>query len=499
MKNSKFSFKNSSKNDFITNLIIVIVSAMLVFAGAKVFNNNTASGTGKYTIIVYAVAIAVAYCKIAVEAIEKLILKRFDVNLISVFAVLVIFAAQQFESAAIVATVYAFCKCIADLISADFSDRILENLPEQLYYNVVSNKKETKTPYSALQEGDKVNAHFGDYLAFSYTVEGSKRVYKAGYFNLADEKEVTVNSISDYEIDFSVINKKDMSKTEKILQIATYAYVASILLFAVFLFVKSLANGAGMYDGLYKLGLFTLFANPVTLNSGIVFAGIFSLISLKNSGVEIKNSVDLEKLSNTKTFVFDKGAVCESDNTLNNDAVKAVRVAEVMKIKTAYLGDENSAEADLIGFDEYLNEVQDEKGLTYVAKNCGEVKNALLVSNEKNAESFVEKTSFIKLVKSRNFAKYLKFFAIFRLAFGIVVNFAIMLLYLSGSIVNKINNYIIEADTETKSLVTKILEKTFTDNYLAPWIIVVLQAVVIIVFMFISMSFIDKNNNKKLR
>ena len=92
MKNSKYYYKNSSKNDFFTNLVIVIISAIFVFLGANVFSGNSVAGSSKFSIVVYAVAVAVAYCRIAVETIEKLLLKRFDVNIISVLAVLLIFA-----------------------------------------------------------------------------------------------------------------------------------------------------------------------------------------------------------------------------------------------------------------------------------------------------------------------------------------------------------------------------------------------------------------------
>ncbi len=500
MKNSKYYYKNSSKNDFFTNLVIVIISAIFVFLGANVFSGNSVAGSSKFSIVVYAVAVAVAYCRIAVETIEKLLLKRFDVNIISVLAVLLIFASQQFKSAALVAVVYSFCKCIFDLICADFSDKILSNSEEQLFYTVVSEEGEIEMPCSKLQKGDKIIAHLGDYLAFDYSVDGSEKVYKAGSFNLAEEKEVTVKQICDYEIDFSVLNKNSMSKTEKSLQIFTYVYIVVIFLFAVFMFAKSLAGGTEFYKSLYNLGLYLLFANPLTLNSGMFFAGAFNLISLNKSGVKINNNADLEKLANTKKIVFDESVVGLPDNTLNNEVVKAVRIAEVLKINTAYLGNEDSAAVDLVGFDECVEEIPNQIGTTYIGEKEEECKNTLKVSTNENAESFVDNNSLTQLVKSCKSTKWLKFFEFFRVAFGIVFNFVLMLVFSSNSIANRINNVIIENEgIEQKPLVARLFETMVNDNSLSPWIIAFFHLAIIIIFMFISMSFINKNYNKKLR
>lgn len=500
MKNIKFAFKNSSKNDFIMNLIIVICSLLLVFVGAKFFTSGEQASSSKYSIIVFAIAIAVAYCKIAVEAIEKLIAKRFDYNLLSIFSVLVIFASQHFKEAAIVAVIYSFCKCIYDLICADFSEKVISNCDEKLFYTVISDGKEVKKAYSDLQEGDKVLAHNGEFLAFSYVFDGNKKVFKSGNFHYNNEVEVTVVQLADYEIDFSVVNKNTMSKTEKILQIITYAYMLSILSFALYLFVKSIVKGDGAYAGLYKFGLFSLFLNPFTINSGLIFANLFSILSLKKEGVCIKDNADLEKLSNTKTVVFEPSTVCEADETLNNEVVKAVKIAKLLKIDTAYLGDENSNEFSLAGFQKCLDKVPDENGITYVCEKNSEFNNALVVSTDSKEENCVEKASLTKLVKAFVKTKWVKVFQIVRVALGVVINFAVMATFLSSSIVNKISNYVIEnGNTETKSIIVKILEQTNDGSTLSPWIIAVVQLAVIIIFMFVSLSFYNKNCNKKLR
>ena len=84
-----YKFKNSARNDFAINMLLVFISAMLIFISFKVVSN-------KATIVIYALSIAVSYCKIAVEAIEKLIAGKVHSSLISTVAVLVIFASQKF-------------------------------------------------------------------------------------------------------------------------------------------------------------------------------------------------------------------------------------------------------------------------------------------------------------------------------------------------------------------------------------------------------------------
>ena len=52
-----FKYKDSTKNNFAVNLLLVMISAVLAFMGAKIFG-------AKVGVVVYAVAIAVCFYKI---------------------------------------------------------------------------------------------------------------------------------------------------------------------------------------------------------------------------------------------------------------------------------------------------------------------------------------------------------------------------------------------------------------------------------------------------
>lgn len=491
MKKTGYSFKNSSKNDFLTNLIIVVISALIVFVSAKVLNKGNLSS--EKAIIAYALAIAIAYCKIAVEAVEKLMLKKFDVNLITTAAILVIFASQNFEMAAIVAVVYSFCKCIADLVCSDFSDKIIYENSEQLYYTKIGSAENETVTVSKLNVGDRVKVSKGDYLAFDYKTDDGKN-YKSGYFLLCDEAEVTVCAICDYEIDFSVMNN-GLSKTEKRLNTVVYIYIIATVLIAFFMFVKAIIDKKTLFESLYFLGIYLLFANPLSLNSGIATAIAFKLQSLKDKGIFLKNARSIEKICESKRLIIDE-SIAKDGDTLNNDAVKAVRIAEILKLKTAVNTNENSSVNKLIGFDECLENEEDfsaEKSVYLCEKQITENDNLICLTVDKESDNYIEKSALTEVVKECRSARWLKFFEIFRVFSAIFVNLIMIICFALNSVSSAISNLAIEwSAVDIESVKVKIAEALVSNNTLSPWLIAAVHLVIIVAFLFISMVFINK-------
>ena len=500
MKKMGYSFKSSSRNDFLTNLIIVVISALIVFVSSKIFNKDNL--ISEESIIAYALAIAIAYCKIAVEAVEKLMFKKFDTNLISTAAILIIFASQQFEMAAIVAVVYSFCKCISDLVCSDFSDKILYENGEQLYYTRIIGDKSESVPVSELESGDTIKVSKGDYLAFDYKTDDESS-YKAGCFSLSDEALVTVCKVCDYEIDFSVVNKNGLSNTEKKLNLVIYTYIIAVVLFGAFMFTKSLLGNKTFFESLYYFGIYLLFANPFSLNSGIATAVAFKLQSLKEKGIFLKNSRCIEKLSEAKRIVFDENIAKTEVNNLNNEAVKAVRISEVLKIKTALRSDKESDVNKLIGFEECVDEEgigSEEKTLYICEKPICENEKLICLSTEKNSENYIEKGAMTEVVKECRTAKWLKFFNIFRVFSAVISNLVLILAFALPSVSAAISNLAIEwSAIDVESVKVKIAESLVGNGTLAPWLISLVHLVLIVVYLFISMAFINKKDDKKLR
>lgn len=512
--NYKFKYKNSAKNDFAVNLLLILISAVLAFMGAKFFGSRS-------SIVVYALSIAVSYCKIAVEAIERLIGGKLDVSLISTVAILIIFASQNFLAAAAVAVVYSLCKVVFDFICSLFSDRLIEEDENKLKYEVYLDNSETKTVYAEdLEENDIVKVKKGEYLGFDYIFKnekGEEKTFKSGKFNSADEAYVKVVQQWPYEIDFSDCYCNEKSKAEKITAIVTNIYTLAAVVIALAMFAMKIIDGESFFDSLYTFGVFLLFANPLSIDSGVLHAGLFSLKDLKEKGINLKSAYEVEKLSRVKKVFFTNDTALEDENTVNISAVKAVKIADVLNVDVELLSDKDEKNTEIlatsVGFNQYQALVDDEKTRSIIAeqvikgdvayvseKKQEDTKMVISLSTDCKEKNSVCKKSLGNLMIAVKTTKFYKLFAYLRVAIGVVVNFAVLAFYAIGIGDRIFSNMLIEevtASAEETSLTAKLLECLVYNNTVAPWLIGLVHIVVINVFLFITLGFL--NNNKKLR
>ena len=504
-----YKFKNSARNDFAINMLLVFISAMLIFISFKVVSN-------KATIVIYALSIAVSYCKIAVEAIEKLIAGKVHSSLISTVAVLVIFASQKFLVAAATAVIYSVSKAVFDFICSVFSEKLLEDEDIKPYYNVVFGEELKSVSVDELAEGDVVKVCKGDYLAFDYICADSKGVnkaFKSGKFSVCDEALVSFVSPCPYEIDFEECTVNEPSKSERITAIVSKTYTVIALAVAVLMFVLKIAQGVTFIDSLFVLGAFLLFANPLSINSGVLQAGLFIRKNLKSQGIALESISDVDKLSRVKKIFFTKDVVVENENRVNEGVVKAVKIADVLKIETELLGGGDDGETEAIavaaGFNQFESGCDEDKikeilaeqvvkgTVAYVSSEAIEsTKNVLPLSKEN-----ISKKALPKLVKAIKSAKIYKWFVNIRAVFGALVNFAVMAIY-AGGIGDKLLNVLfgeseVQGGAGTFSLKAKIAKCFIYDNTMAPWLIVVVHLCLINVLLLFTIGFL--NNNKKLR
>lgn len=504
-----YKFKNSAKSDFAINMLLVLISAMLIFIGLKVASN-------KATIVIYALSIAVSYCKIAVEAIEKLIGGKIHSSLISTAAVLVIFASQEFMAAAAVAVVYSLSKAIFDFICSHFSDKLLENEEIKPYYNVVLGEELKSVSIDELVEGDIVKVKKGDYLAFDYLCEdakGVKKSCKAGKFSAFDEADVVFVSRYPYEIDFEESTANELSKSERITALFEKAYTVIALVIAVLMFVLKITKGETFTDSLFIFGVFLLFVNPLSISSGVLQAGLFTRKNLKNQGINLESISDVEKLSRVKKILFTKDIVVENENCVNEDVVKAVKIADVLKVETELLGSGDDRETEAIavaaGFNQFESGCDEEKTkeiiaeqvikgtVAYVSTKATEnTKNVLSLSEEN-----VTKKALPKLVQGIKSAKIYKWFVNARAVLGVLINAVVIEVYASGIGDKILTKFFgesgIQGSVETFSIKDKIAKCFIYNNAMAPWLIGIVHLCLINVLLFVTIGFL--NNNKKLR
>lgn len=522
MKKQGYIYKNSSKNDFVVNLLIIVIAALLIFMGIKFFKQ-------KGSIVVFALSIAFSYCRIAVEAIEKLLAKKFDADIISTVAVLVMFASQEFKASAIVAIIYSFSRCLFSFICADASDKLLKDDENRLSYTVMNNETGTKVFAEELEPGSRVLVSNGDYLSFSYSYDNGTGLknYKSGLFEAADTAVVTVEQVMPYEIDFEASAKENNSKTEKTVHIAVMVYTIAMILFSLFMFIKTFINSKDLFDSLFVLGTYLLFANPATINSGIVNSGIFILKSFKSKGIELENTADIEQISRVKKVVFDKeGVITDSSDNFNSGAAKAMKIASVLKVKTAIISseDEQSVKkaAEICNVSEFKSGLTNEAKTEFLAENsksetvlyvtasdAESSKNVITFSTSSNERKCVDKTKLNELVKSIKQAKMFRIFAYIRLALGAICNLTAVYVFVTGMLDKYFNNRLVELEgLVTKDangqdkipLMKRIIECLLYNDTLAPWVIACMHIVIINLFLVIAAAFLNNsNNNKKLR
>ena len=509
-----YKFKNSARNDFAINMLLAFISVMLIVIGFKIVSNKVA-------IVVYALSIAVSYCRVAVEAIEKIAGRKIHSSLISTVAVLVIFTSQNFMAAAIVAVIYSVSKAISDFICSVFSEKLLENEDIKPCYNVVSGEELKRVSVDELVEGDVVKVNKGDYLAFSYSYVDSSGVnhnFKSGKFSVCDEALVSFVSPYPYEIDFEASTSEEPSNSERITALISKAYTVIALVIAVLMFVLKIVKGAVFTDSLFTLGVFLLFANPLSINSGVLQAGFFLRKDLKRQGINLKNVCEVEKLSRVKKVLFAQDVVMEDEKFINEDVIKTVKIADVLKIETELLGsgDEKETEAIAVaaGFNQFESGCDEDKTKEIIAEqviqgtvayvSSGEIENTK-IENTKNVLSLsranTSKKALTKLVQEIKSAKIYKWFVNIRMAFGALVNFAVIAVYASG-IGDKFLHGLLEdsgaqGSVASFTLKEKIAKWFIYNNSLAPWFIGIVHLCLINILLLVTIAFL--NNNKKLR
>lgn len=105
-----------------------------------------------------------------------------------------------------------------------------------------------------------------------------------------------------------------------------------------------------------------------------------------------------------------------------------------------------------------------------------------------------------EVVKECRTAKWLKFFNIFRVFSAVISNLVLILAFALPSVSAAISNLAIEwSAIDVESVKVKIAESLVGNGTLAPWLISLVHLVLIVVFLFISMAFINKKDDKKLR
>lgn len=518
MEKSKIVYKNSAKNEFAVNLLIIVIAGLLTFMAAKFCNTGAGHLNEKVAIVIYAIAIAVSYCRIAINAVERILAKKFNADIISTVAILIIFASQKFLVAAIVSLIYALSKNFYELINAHFSDKIIENSDLAPTYIVVNDENEKELSVRELENGDKVRVNKGDYLAFSYSFtngSGLTKNYKAGKFNACESGIVTVLDVEIFEIDFeSTADNFDKSKAEKKADFAVLVYTIAAVFLAVAMCVLKAMNG-GFMDALYTFGVYLLFACPVSIDSGNFIAGFFMIKSLKSYGVNVNTNQNIEDLGSVKSICYEEDVALSGDK-VDADVVKAVKTAKVVKLNSVYIGkDEDKAEkaVKVGGFNSYKTVTDDEELKDTLSKVAGknkavyvscektdDIKNVINFTTSGDNETTVKHKNLFELVKEIKNCRFYKLFLYIRVAIGVVINFLAVGIFASGKLDSLLSNKLLETDAvgeDTIGVMNKILSVFVYDNKLAPWLIAIMHLVLInVLLLFVQLLL---NDNKKLR
>jgi len=466
--------------------------------------------------VVYAIAIAVCFYKIAIEAIEKLINGKIHFTFISLVSVLLLFASQKFLTSSIVAIIFSLTMAVYDLIRYLFSKNLLEDDENKLKYDVLLEDETYKTVFAEdLQKGDVVKVEKGDYLSFDYIYtneNGEEKKYNAGKFMIdAENQVVKVCAFVDYEIDFDETEKDKKSKVFKIVSAVSNYYTILMVAVAILMFVLDYVQSKTILHSLYVFGVYLIFANLLVINSGVFAAGLFSLKDLKSKGVKLSNVSDLEKLSKVKKVFFDSSVALMDETKPRETVIKAVKIADVLGIKTQLLSkkdDETSAVyAKTIGFENVTSEVSDDMvsdvvdtpiksgGSAYVTSKPIETNNAFVISTEKGEGNHVCKCKLGEFIKAIKYSKIFSWFSYARIAVGVVVNSAILAVFASGKGAQILANKLVETDVTTFK--GKVLTALVQNEMLAPWIICGVGLVLINLLLFATLAFLT--DDKKLK
>ena len=496
-----FKYKDSTNNNFAVNLLLVMISAVLSFMGAKIFG-------AKAAVVVYAIAIAVCFYKTAIEAIEKLINGKIHYTLIYLASVLVIFASQKFLMAAVVAIVISLSTAIYELINYFLSKKLLEDDENKLKYDVLVDESTVKSVYAEdLLKDDIVKVNKNDFLAFNYIytdANGTEKKYSAGKFMVdVEEAFVKVESLVEYEIDFAETEKDKNSKVFKITSMVSNVYTIVMVAVAIVMFALEFIQSKAMLQSLYVLGIYLLFANPLVINSGIFTAGLLSLKELKSKGVNLMGVSELETISNVKKVYFDNELALENETKPNEKVIKAVKIADVLNIETQLLSDKDdeisAVYAKTMGFKNVTSEVLEDmiaevvdtplkKGVcAYVTSKEIETQRAVVISTE-GKDNSVCKCKLGEFIKAIKYAKIFSWFSYARVAVGALVNTAVFAVFASGKGAQILANKLVETDVTT--LKGKILTALVQYEILTPWIISAVSLVLVNVLLFVTLAFL---------
>lgn len=511
MEKSKIVYKNSAKNEFAVNLLIIVIAGLLTFMAAKFFND-------KFAIVIYAISIAVSYCRIAIEAVERVLAKKFSADIITTVAILVIFASQKFLVAAIISLIYALSKSLFDLINSFLSDKLVKDEKLMASYTVVNGNEEKETLLEDISSGDSIKVARGDYLAFSYEFtngSGLTKSYKPGKFNACDSGIVTVLEIDNYDIDFEfTYDNLDKSKLDKKADFIVLIYTIAAVFLALAMFVMKIIGG-GVVEALYTLGVYLLFACPLSVNSGNIVSGLLLYRSLRLNGVNVENKQDIEDLGNAKDIFLSEEVVFDDDK-INSNTVKALKTAEVVKLNAYLIGkDEEKCKkaVKVASFKDYkiandeeecksiLEEQTKKNTAVFVSENSVEkIKNTVDFSCSCKTERNIDKKDLFSLVKEIKNCRFYKLFIYLRTAVGIVINFLVAGVFASGKLDSILSNKLLESDAvgeDTVGIMNKLLSVLIYNDKLAPWLIAVCHLLLInVLILFVQLLL---NDNKKLR
>ena len=619
MKNFAHKYKNSYKNDFMFNLVLILVSVVLTFAASKFFTSGIGLLNAKNGIIIYALAIVFAFSRPAIDAIEKLFCGKFSSQIVAIVSILLMFASKRYLAACVIAIIFSFCECVYNLILSDISSEYID-CEGELEYLVVTDTNYVKTPLSELKNGDLVLASVGDYLSFSYETQDSSgkiKTTKSGYFTLSESKVVKVVTPCDYDIDFD----ETCTSLGKTMTFVSYGICAVVAALALVLAFKSHMDGKSLQDCIYTFAKYILFATPFAYTSGITQVVYILKKVFAKKGVALKDFEDVQNISSIKKIFFaQKGIVTQDkpelksvevvdgytkedvlkycaianndissslDNVfgeylpkdtvtkntsvindvgimttyedvalhfgtkafmdssridtqglpeytafiaidkkvigtillkdnLNENAVKAAKIAKVYKLSTALLSadcKENVRKIDSIcDFDECYDSMDSNEvaqtlymypkhTAAYISQDVAESKDVFTVSTAKSART-VKPESLVAFVKAISHAKLFSIFAYVRIAISFLVNVVFAFVVYKNMFVDKLiykfttSTTAMEAHSSDFSIKEIIHKAVIYNDELAPWLIALVQIVLVIVFVLIAVMFDEKQPQK---
>ncbi len=227
------------------------------------------------------------------------------------------------------------------------------------------------------------------------------------------------------------------------------------------------------------------------------------------------SGIDTQELPEYTAFIaVDKkviGSILLKDN-LNENAVKAAKIAKVYKLSTALLSadcKENVRKIDSVcDFDECYDGL-DSNGVAqtlymypkntvaYISQDVAESNDVFTVSTTPSART-VKKESLVDFVKAISHAKFFKVFAYIRIAITTLVNLVLAFVVYKNMFVDKLiykfttSTTAMEANSGDFSIKEIIYKAVIYNDELAPWLIVLVQAVLVIVFVLIAVMFDEK-------